>query len=83
MNIPSDTIWTGFFSFIIEADSPFIGKPIFETNFRELGFMVIGIEHNGEKVMNPDASMHFSLNDVVWVAGERRNLHLLLGKQDS
>ena len=73
----------GFFSFIIEADSPFIGKPIFETNFRELGFMVIGIEHNGEKVMNPDASMHFSLNDVVWVAGERRNLHLLLGKQDS
>ncbi|MBO7624409.1 MAG: TrkA C-terminal domain-containing protein, partial [Bacteroidales bacterium] len=71
----------GFYSFVIEQDSPFIGKPIFETNFRELGFMVIGIEHNGLKTMNPEASTRLSLNDVVWVAGERKNLYKLLGKQ--
>ena len=73
----------GFYSFVIEQDSPFIGKPIFETNFRELGFMVIGIEHNGLKTMNPEASTRLSLNDVVWVAGERKNLYKLLGKQDA
>ena len=45
--------------------------------------MVIGIEHNGLKTMNPEASTRLSLNDVVWVAGERKNLYKLLGKQDA
>ncbi len=71
-----------FYSFVIQKDSPFCGKYIFETNFRELGFMVIGIERDGQTNMNPDAHMQFTLNDVVWVAGERKNLHLLVQSKE-
>lgn len=67
-----------FYSFVIEEDSYYIGKPIFESNLRNIGFMVISIERNGQMNLNPDANMHFELNDIVWVVGEKNNLHLLL-----
>ena len=68
----------GFFSFVVEGDSPFIGKSLIETNFRSMGFMVVGIEHQGVKQMNPDAHTCFAAHDVVWVVGERKNLHQLI-----
>lgn len=70
----------GFYSFVVEADFPFLGKTLRETNVRELGFMVIGIERHGNMVMNPQADTAFELDDVVWVAGERKHMHRLLGE---
>ena len=69
----------GFFSFVVEEGSPFIGKSLIETNFRNMGFMVVGIEHQGVKQMNPDAYTCFAAHDVVWVVGERKNLYQLIG----
>lgn len=68
----------GFFSFVVEPTSPFIGKSLIETNFRSMGFMVVGIEHQGVKQMNPDAHTCFAAHDVVWVVGERKNLRHLI-----
>ncbi len=70
----------GFYSFVVEADFPFLGKTLRETNVRELGFMVIGIERHGNMVMNPQADTAFELDDVIWVAGERKHMHRLLGE---
>ena len=71
----------GFYSIVVEKGSMFLDKTLKELNIRELGFMVIGIERQGNMEMNPTADMRFTLNDVVWVAGERKNLYKLLGKQ--
>lgn len=68
----------GFFSFVVEENSPFIGKSLIESNFRNMGFMVVGIEHQGTKQMNPDADTRFTAHDVVWVVGDRKNLHYLM-----
>ncbi len=67
-----------FYSFVIENNSPLLGKPIFESNLRDIGFMVISIDRQNKSHINPDASMHFESGDVVWVVGEKQNLHLLL-----
>ncbi|MBO4282521.1 MAG: cation:proton antiporter [Bacteroidales bacterium] len=71
----------GFYSFVVEPDFPFLQKTLKETNVRELGFMVIGIERQGSMLMNPQASTTFELDDVVWVAGERKHMPRLLGKE--
>lgn len=68
----------GFFSFVVEENSPFIGKSLMESNFRQMGFMVVGIEHQGIKQMNPDANTCFALHDVVWVVGDHKNLNQLI-----
>ena len=33
--------------------------------------MIVGIERNGERILNPDSSMVIEMEDVLWIAGER------------
>ena len=33
--------------------------------------MIVGLERNGERILNPDSSMIIENEDVLWIAGER------------
>lgn len=63
---------------IIDDHSPFIGKSIRECGLREaVQGLIVGIERNGERILNPDSGMAIKARDLVWIVGNQslvRNL---------
>lgn len=48
------------------------GKSIRNSGIREKTHgMIVGLERNGERILNPDSSMIIEMEDVLWCAGER------------
>ncbi len=63
---------------IIDDHSPFIGKSIRECGLREaVQGLIVGIERNGERILNPDSALSIKARDLVWIVGNQslvRNL---------
>ncbi|WP_445722003.1 cation:proton antiporter domain-containing protein [Flavobacterium sp.] len=56
-------------------DQWFIGKTIRESNLREkTNGMIVGVEHNGRRILNPESNLLFSKNDIVWVVGDKKKI---------
>jgi CPA2 family monovalent cation:H+ antiporter-2 len=36
--------------------------------------LVVGIERNKERILNPDSSTIFEWGDIVWIVGERKKI---------
>lgn len=61
--------------FTLEEDSPFVNKSIRESGLRvSLKGLVVGIERNGERILNPSSDTMFEAGDVVWIVGEKKML---------
>jgi CPA2 family monovalent cation:H+ antiporter-2 len=49
------------------------GKSIRNSMIREKTHgMVVGLERNGQRILNPDSSMIIEIRDVLWIAGEKQ-----------
>jgi len=58
---------------------PFFGLSIRESNIRnEVSGLIVGIERNGTRVLNPDSSWVFELNDLVWIVGDAHKIRSLV-----
>lgn len=56
----------------------FIGKSIRESNLREkTNGLVVGIERNGKRYLNPESNMILSDGDILWIVGDRKLLNEL------
>lgn len=56
---------------LIERGSPFVGKSIRESNIREeVSGVVVGLEREGFRILNPDPSMNLKSNDLLLVVGK-------------
>lgn len=54
---------------------PFIGRTIRESGLREkTNGLVVGVEHNGRRILNPESNFILSKNDIVWVVGDRKKV---------
>lgn len=63
----------------IQPGFPFLGQTIRESAFREKAKgLIVGIERNGERILNPESTMTFQLEDTLWIAGDRKRLKLAL-----
>ena len=61
----------GLDSFVISAQSVFLGSPIRDSGLRDaLGGLVVGIERQGQRILNPDSSVRLLENDLLWVVGD-------------
>ena len=61
----------------------FIGRTIRESELRELTKgLVVGVEHNGKRILNPESNFIFSKNDVVWVVGDRKKIALFFSDKN-
>ena len=59
--------------FTIDFDSPFIHKTIRDSGIRtSTNGLVVGIERNGQRLLNPESSMVFEPGDIVWIVGEKK-----------
>jgi CPA2 family monovalent cation:H+ antiporter-2 len=57
----------------------YLGKTIRESNFRKcINGMIVGIERNGERILNPDSNMKFELNDTLWIVGDNKLVKALV-----
>ncbi|WP_276503114.1 cation:proton antiporter domain-containing protein [Terrimonas pollutisoli] len=64
--------------FTIDFDSPFIHKTIRDSGIRtSTNGLVVGIERNGQRLLNPESSTTFELGDIVWIVGEKKLIHAI------
>ncbi|GAB3425966.1 cation:proton antiporter domain-containing protein [Niabella aquatica] len=63
---------------IIEAGSPLVNKSIRESDIRNITHgLVVGIERNGERYLNPESAWIFEEGDMVWIVGEKKLIHTI------
>src|SRR5690606_33128078 len=59
--------------FTISKHSKLLNKNIRGSGIRELSKgLVVGIERNGQRILNPESDLVFEENDVVWVVGNEK-----------
>lgn len=64
--------------FTIEHDSPFLGKTIRESGLRKAtNGLVVGIEREGQRLLNPESDTVFKEGDVVWIVGEKKLINTI------
>lgn len=57
---------------------PFLGQTIRESNIRvEVSGLIVGIERNGERILNPESTEIFELNDTLWIVGDKTKVKKL------
>lgn len=64
---------------VINTNSPVYGQSIRSSGIRETTQgLVVGIERNGERILNPDSNMVFENEDIVWIVGNNKKVPDLL-----
>jgi CPA2 family monovalent cation:H+ antiporter-2 len=57
---------------VIDDKFPFLGMSIRVSGIREkTSGLIIGIERNGQRMLNPDPGTVFQKGDIVWLSGDR------------
>jgi CPA2 family monovalent cation:H+ antiporter-2 len=58
---------------VVDDKFPFLGMSIRESRIREnTNGLIVGIERNGERILNPDPAAVFQRGDIVWLSGDKR-----------
>ncbi len=62
----------------LEPESPLIGKMIKSSGIREeFEAVIVGIEHQGQRILNPAADLFLSQGDLIWVVGKNEHVEAL------
>jgi CPA2 family monovalent cation:H+ antiporter-2 len=65
---------------VVNSKSVLYQQSIRESNIREATQgLVVGIERDGKRILNPDSDLVFENDDIVWVVGNKRKIVELLG----
>jgi CPA2 family monovalent cation:H+ antiporter-2 len=76
-NLTPDDCYDSFAveSFDIPDSSTLVSQTIRDSFLRNQGgTLIIGIEREGNRILNPDGQMQLSSGDRIWMAGERNEL---------
>ena len=64
---------------VINGKSPVFGQTIRDSGIRErTQGLVVGIERNGVRILNPDSNLVFENDDIVWIVGNDKKIPNLL-----
>ncbi|POY38518.1 sodium:proton antiporter [Solitalea longa] len=65
----------------VNASSPLLGKTIKGSKIREKAMaLIVGIERNNQRILNPESSFQFEKGDILWVAGEKKLIHSVVNE---
>ncbi|HEX7844628.1 MAG TPA: cation:proton antiporter [Chitinophagaceae bacterium] len=68
--------------FTIENNSAFLNKTIRESGLRiATNGLIVGIEREGQRLLNPESTIQFQEGDIVWIVGEKTRLQALKKKE--
>lgn len=63
---------------VVDEHNKLKGQTIRESGIRErTNGLVVGIERNKERMLNPDSTTLFEWGDIVWIVGERKKIQKL------
>jgi CPA2 family monovalent cation:H+ antiporter-2 len=63
---------------VVDEHNKLKGLTIRDSNIRErTNGLVVGIERNKERILNPDSTTVFEWGDIVWIVGERKKIQRL------
>lgn len=63
----------------VSKDSRLFRKTIRKSGLREQArALVVGLERNGERILNPDSSMTLEENDIIWIVCNKQRLEEFL-----
>ena len=63
---------------VVDEYNKLKGQTIRESGIRErTNGLVVGIERNKERMLNPDSATVFEWDDIVWIVGERKKIQKL------
>lgn len=69
--------------FIVSPISFLTGKTIRESGIREeTNGLIVGIERQGNRILNPESTTIFSTNDLIWIVGEPGIAQFLKNKKN-
>jgi CPA2 family monovalent cation:H+ antiporter-2 len=52
-----------------------IGKSISESKIREKTHgIIVGLERNGKRILNPESHLVLEVSDILWIAGEKKKI---------
>ncbi|MDB5021185.1 MAG: sodium/hydrogen exchanger [Pedobacter sp.] len=64
---------------VINSSSPVYQQSIRDSGIREkTQGLVVGIERDGQRLLNPDSTMIFENGDIVWIVGNHKKIPELL-----
>jgi CPA2 family monovalent cation:H+ antiporter-2 len=63
---------------LVDEHTRLSGLNIRSSRLRErTNGLIIGIERNNERILNPDSSFTFEWGDIIWIVGERKKIKML------
>lgn len=67
--------------FTINPNSTLENITIKDSNIRELTKgLVVGIERNGKRILNPESNEVFKEGDIVWIVGNEKRIQVIAGQ---
>jgi monovalent cation:H+ antiporter-2, CPA2 family len=64
---------------VVDEHTKLKGLTIRSSHIRErTSGLVVGIERNRQRILNPDSATVFEWNDIVWIVGERKKIQSLV-----
>lgn len=67
-----------FEQLIVDEHTKLKGKSIRDSGLREkTSGLIIGIERNNQRILNPDSTTIFEWGDIIWLVGEMDKIHAL------
>jgi CPA2 family monovalent cation:H+ antiporter-2 len=77
VSIPENDAETVLKNFELKNEE-FIGKTIRESQLREkTNGLVVGIERDGQRMMNPESHVILERNDIIWIVGDKKRMNLI------
>ncbi|WP_404827634.1 cation:proton antiporter domain-containing protein [Flavobacterium shii] len=61
------------------ADSEFLQKSVSEFR-RKTNALVVGIERNGKRILNPESNLTLEKDDIIWVVGDKKRMKQFVKK---
>ncbi|MEO6813500.1 MAG: TrkA C-terminal domain-containing protein, partial [Ginsengibacter sp.] len=63
---------------VVDEHNKLKGNTIRASQIRErTNGLVVGIERNKERILNPDSTTMFEWGDIVWIVGDRKKIQRL------
>ncbi len=67
-----------FEQLLVDEHTRLKGKSIRDSGLREkTNGLIIGIERNNQRILNPDSAIVFEWGDIIWIVGERKKIQKL------
>lgn len=66
---------------LIQDNSIFCNKSILESGFKDKTYgLIVGIERNGQRILNPPPSTFLEANDIIWIFANNANIQKIFPK---